>query len=154
MSKRSARKARQLARRKDDQIAGALPESEPAIVRQTEMFPAEITFSESTAFSGPLPPPDLLLEYDQVAPGLAERIVLMAEKEGDHRRTMQRGLLRLSWGGLISAFVITMTGIVGGIALIHEGKSTEGLTTMITAMAALVAVYLTRGGRKKSAGSD
>lgn len=40
-------------------------------------------------FSGPLPPPQILGQYDEVLPGAAERILRMAEKQQDHR----------SWGG-------------------------------------------------------
>lgn len=40
------------------------------------------------AMSGPLPSPELLAQYDQVMPGLAERIVSMAEREQVHRHTI------------------------------------------------------------------
>jgi uncharacterized membrane protein len=40
-------------------------------------------------FSGPIPPPDLLQAYEDAVPGLADRLVAMAEKEGDHRRALE-----------------------------------------------------------------
>ena len=40
--------------------------------------------------SGPLPHPQTLAEYDEVMPGLAERIVAMAEGDLAHRQDMQR----------------------------------------------------------------
>lgn len=40
-------------------------------------------------FTGPIPPPELLHAYEQILPGLADRVVLMAEKEGDHRRRQE-----------------------------------------------------------------
>lgn len=36
-------------------------------------------------FTGPLPHPSILAGYDQVVPGSAERILVMAEKQLDHR---------------------------------------------------------------------
>ncbi len=39
-------------------------------------------------FEGPLPPPDLLKQYEQTLPGIAERIVRMAEEEQAHRHTL------------------------------------------------------------------
>ncbi|MCB2263853.1 MAG: DUF2335 domain-containing protein [Candidatus Thiosymbion ectosymbiont of Robbea hypermnestra] len=42
-----------------------------------------------TSFTGPLPLPDILQKYDQVLPGLTDRIVRMAEAEGNHRRTQE-----------------------------------------------------------------
>ena len=40
---------------------------------------------ESSSFSGPLPPPVMLREYNEVQPGMADRIVAMAEKQSAHR---------------------------------------------------------------------
>lgn len=40
-------------------------------------------------FTGPIPPPDLLRAYENILPGLADRVVSMAEKEGDHRRRQE-----------------------------------------------------------------
>ncbi|MGW4922286.1 DUF2335 domain-containing protein [Streptomyces parvulus] len=39
---------------------------------------------------GPLPAPQTLGEYEQVLPGLAERIVSMAEREQAHRHELER----------------------------------------------------------------
>ena len=40
-----------------------------------------------TTFTGPMPPPDLLRQYDAVVLGAAERILVMAEKEARHRQS-------------------------------------------------------------------
>lgn len=37
-------------------------------------------------FKGPIPHPDALAEYDRILPGLADRIMTMAEAESLHRR--------------------------------------------------------------------
>jgi len=44
-----------------------------------------VSVIEAAAFSGPLPPPSMYNEYNEVLPGSAERILTMAEKEQDHR---------------------------------------------------------------------
>ena len=44
-------------------------------------------------FSGPLPPPDVLEKYNQVAPEAANRIIAMAEQETGHRRDMERMII-------------------------------------------------------------
>src|SRR5688572_18904082 len=36
---------------------------------------------QSMTFSGPLPPPALLAQYEQIAPGAAQQIIAMAERE-------------------------------------------------------------------------
>jgi hypothetical protein len=44
--------------------------------------------------------------------------------------------------GSIFAFVLSLVAIVGGIWLIHEGKSVTGLATIITDLAALATVFV------------
>lgn len=43
--------------------------------------------------SGPLPPPDDLHRYDQLLPGAAQRIIVMAETEQRHRISMEQATL-------------------------------------------------------------
>ncbi|MCL2659595.1 MAG: DUF2335 domain-containing protein [Acidobacteriaceae bacterium] len=43
--------------------------------------------------SGPLPPPDVLTQYDQVVPNGAERIMAMAEQQSRHRIELEPRLL-------------------------------------------------------------
>ncbi|WP_311945309.1 DUF2335 domain-containing protein [Halomonas piscis] len=40
---------------------------------------------EVSQFSGPLPPPGVMADYDRIVPGAAERILQMAEREQDFR---------------------------------------------------------------------
>ncbi|MGF6860592.1 putative membrane protein [Rhodobacteraceae bacterium MBR-64] len=44
----------------------------------------------SEAFSGPIAHPKHLREYDQIHPGAADRIILMAEKRNNHIITMEQ----------------------------------------------------------------
>ncbi len=41
-------------------------------------------------FQGPIPPPDLIAQYERVAPGFAERILTMAEREATARQENER----------------------------------------------------------------
>src|SRR5437868_4554614 len=43
-----------------------------------------------TQYRGPLPPPEMLAEYDRHIPGLAERIVRSWEQQSGHRQTLER----------------------------------------------------------------
>ncbi|MEU2289457.1 DUF2335 domain-containing protein [Streptomyces bacillaris] len=57
---------------------------------------------------GPLPSPHMLAEYEAVLPGLAERIVSMAEGEQAHRHELEKTDLRQD-------YIISRTGQVLGI---------------------------------------
>lgn len=45
--------------------------------------PQNISYTE--AFSGPIPPPNLLERYEAITPGAADRILTMAENQSKHR---------------------------------------------------------------------
>lgn len=49
---------------------------------------------QEASFSGPLPPPALLRQYEEILPGTAERIVSMAEKEQGHRHLQDSQALK------------------------------------------------------------
>ena len=44
-----------------------------------------VSVAEAMSFVGPLPPPTMYREYENVHAGSAERILAMAEKEQNHR---------------------------------------------------------------------
>lgn len=134
-----------------EEMAGSL--SDPAILRQRRAFPATIELTTATAFIGPIPPPELLAKYEQTLPGLADRLVALAERESDHRRALQRRAMRLSELGLAAGFTIAMTALCGGIFLVHEGSQVEGMGSIILAIASLVLLFLTRGKRHAGDGA-
>lgn len=128
-----------------EQMAGSL--SDPAILRQRRPFSSTFEVTTATAFAGPIPPPELLAKYERTLPGLADRLVRAAENESEHRRALQRRAARMSELGLGAGFTIAMTALGGGIFLVHEGSSVEGMGSIILAITSLVLVFLTRGRR-------
>lgn len=50
--------------------------------------PAGLIVAQSASFSGPIPPPAILHQYDAVIPGAAERILKMAEEQSKHRQEL------------------------------------------------------------------
>ncbi|MET7661180.1 DUF2335 domain-containing protein [Streptomyces sp. NPDC005463] len=57
---------------------------------------------------GPLPDPQQLVEYENVLPGAADRIIAMAEREQRHRHDLQQA-------GLKQRFAITRNGQRSGL---------------------------------------
>jgi uncharacterized membrane protein len=67
---------------------GELVEVAAKIQGAVQEFGEEIAEFRSF-FTGPVPPPELLHAYENALPGLADRLVSMAEKEGEHRRLQE-----------------------------------------------------------------
>lgn len=120
-----------------------------------EQHPAAISIRASAAasFSGPLPPPRLLKEYEEASPGSADRIIRMAETEETHRQAIEtraleatiadvekdRSLSRLSliFGALLVALVVA-AGCVVAIA----GHPTQGMILCAATVVSLASVFV------------
>jgi uncharacterized membrane protein len=87
--------------------------------------------------TGPLPHPSVLKLYNDVMPGLAERIVTMAENQSSHRLALetasveaeiaiQKKHLMLMALGQFFSFIVSMTGIIGGVYVAIHGKEWVG----------------------------
>ena len=70
--------------RSDIEPRGALPLGLPGMDSASVAVGRRVTI-EGAAFSGPLPAPSTLAEYDQVVPGLAREIVDQWKAETQHR---------------------------------------------------------------------
>ncbi len=77
-------------------------------------------------FSGPLPHPQILRQYNEVLPGAAERILIMAEKQQDHRIGMDRsGVRRANWG-LGAGYSLSVMGLISSAFLVLHGHEVGG----------------------------
>ena len=96
--------------------------------------------THSIKYSGPLPPPVLLGQYDQVLPGCAERIVQLTEKQSSHRQELEalviRANIRHRSVAMWLSFVVMLVFGYWGYSLILQGHSAVGLTQVILALLA------------------
>jgi uncharacterized membrane protein len=102
-----------------------------------------LTASSSTfEFSGPLPPPQLLKGYNEAFAGCAERIVAMAERQSEHRQSLETTVVesncRAQSRGQWFAFILALVVISGGVYLLAQGKSVQGFSAIILAVASLI----------------
>ncbi len=63
--------------------------SERPMSSSVQKTAAQQLVAQTTSFSGPIPSPATLDEYNQISPGLADRIVSMAETQATHRREIE-----------------------------------------------------------------
>jgi uncharacterized membrane protein len=107
---------------------------------------AMLRVSQQYSFSGPLPPPEVLEKYNQAMPGLAERIICMAEQQARHRQEIEKTVVNsnafVQKVGPFLGFVVAMTAVIGGIELVLKGKDGYGLAAIITALASLAGVFI------------
>ncbi len=115
-----------------------------------EKITAEITATVVTRvakfFSGPLPPPDVLTEYNNAFPGAAERIVIMAEKQMAHRHGLEDVVVssnsRAELTGQIIAAALSAIAILGGIYLAAHDKPLSGLGIILVDVASLAGIFV------------
>lgn len=107
----------------------------------------EIIQEHFRSHRGPLPSPDDLKAYDQVMPGLAERIVSQAAKEQDFRHNTNQNLIdrefKLRGRGQILAIsaLAMMLSIVG--MMVWFGFATEGALLGGSIIVGVVTVFVT-----------
>jgi uncharacterized membrane protein len=82
----------------------------------------------------PLPTPDELAHYEAVLPGLANRIVTMAEQNGHDRRKTNRTIRWATILGQLFAFVTVIAALSIGFYLVNGGKDVAGVSTLIAAI--------------------
>jgi uncharacterized membrane protein len=77
-------------------------------------------------YSGALPPPNILREYDQIVPGAAERLLRQAESQTRHRQELESTVTtdtakRSRIGVYAGVVVVVGLEIVAGLAVVfHE----------------------------------
>jgi uncharacterized membrane protein len=98
------------------------------------------------SWSGPLPPPSALQQYENAIPGSAERMLVMAERQEEHRinieKTQVTGELRRSYWGLAAGFVLSALVIGGGIFLVATGHDWAGATMIGLNLVGLASVFV------------
>ncbi len=107
--------------------------------------------------SGPIPNPAQLEKYEQIYPGLADRIVKMAEKQADHRQSLEKMVIESntkdSARGVLFAFILGLVTIVGGVVLAFSGHEWPGALLGSAGLIGLTGVFIygTRSSKKERA---
>lgn len=107
--------------------------------------PKTITATAQT-FSGPLPPPALLKEYNATIPNGAERIIAMVEAQSKHRQELELKVvssdIENSRTGLHYGLVIGLAAVFGGVVCALAGQQAAGSIIGGTGLTGLVSVFV------------
>jgi len=116
-----------------------------------------------SASAGPIPSPKRLKDYDLALPGLAKRIVDMAEKEQTHRHDTEKAVIKKDYSerriGQILGFLIGLAALGVSLWLGLEGKTAVASIIGGTSVVGLVSVFiisrtLEARGEKQASVSD
>ncbi len=122
-------------------------------VAMAQQQPAEVRLMTASFFQGPLPPPEQLVKYEAIMPGMTERLVRlhertfeMAKDQSEHRRALERHVIesntKSSNRGQWMAYSIMLVTFFAGCLLVYLGKRTEGLWSMFGPLAGILAIFL------------
>lgn len=79
----------------------------------------------SAIFTGPLPPPQILAQYEQITPGFANRVMTFAEEQQRHRIELESQVIpetiNVNKRGQIFAFIITILAIIAMGYFAYQG---------------------------------
>jgi uncharacterized membrane protein len=118
----------------------------------------------SMSYTGPIPPPWMLGQFNKVEPGAAKQILDDAHAEHLHRREMEkadfehardmgrRQLAAAVWesrAGQIFAFVIAILVIGTGAWLIYNDKSGYGFALILLELGGIAAAFLYNDRRQR-----
>ena len=142
-------------------------EQEPIVVNQPPNGQKPTSHSggaalemRSQSFSGPLPPPELLGRYKSMCPGSADRIITLAEREAEHRRSIEHAVVaaevqqgqrdsREAQRGQYCALAITLSAIAAGAYTALSGHEIAGSIIGVGGIGSIVTTFLIGRGAKE-----
>lgn len=115
--------------------------------------PQHLTRFQGTVFEGPLPPPEILIRYNDAVPDAAERILRMAERNQEHRQRLEAVVIpakvRSESRGQLIGLTLALAVIGCGTYVIAIGASGYGFAMILSDLAALVSVFVYVDYRKR-----
>lgn len=110
--------------------------------------------AQTVQFSGPLPPPELLAEYERLFPGAAERMMRQVELQSAHRREIEhlvvKGNVRDSRLGIVAGVLVALGCLAVAGYAVRRGHPTVAITIATATIGTLAGtfVYGTRAAQK------
>ena len=105
------------------------------------------------SYSGPIPRPERLKDYELTLPGAADRILTMAEQAASHRHDMQRRTLELETFDVRSAYgrsnrglylgaFVALAIVAVGAYMAFLGHPAEGAGVVVSTVVGLAATFV------------
>ncbi len=119
--------------------------------------PPQALIQKQQTYTGPIPPPSILADFEKICPGMADRIMTLAEKDAEHVRKYnethlllakdhQRDERHATCRGQWMSFILMLSFILCGFILIILDKKITGTifgsVAMIGALGSLVYSFI------------
>ena len=115
--------------------------------------PAASLVSASYQFSGPIPSPQDLANYENVMPGLADRIITRFERQSEHRMELERYVTRTNALranlGLAVGLVVSLAGLGAAAALGLHGHDWAAGIISVAGLGVLAGVFVYGSNNQK-----
>lgn len=125
-----------------------------AVTQSTNNSTRTVARMEYREMSGPLPDPETLRGFEEVAPGSAERIISMAEKQHAHRIALESMVVtsdvRRSWWGLVAAVATAFGFLAVALTLGLTGHETPAAVIGGTTVVGIVGTFIYGTERRRS----
>lgn len=127
---------------------GSLSATEASAIKESAADVASEIIMKSELFSGPLPPPGVLKEYETVCPGAARDIVNMMKEEGRARRFSAKCLAIAVPVGILVGGIICLGGFYCSVLLAREGLGGKSIAAIFAAVGVVIASIWNSNSRK------
>jgi len=102
------------------------------------------------SFSGPLPPPSVYGQYEQILEGAADRILILAEKNAEHRKEMNSKIvnadIKRSLIGQILGFILSIFFIGAAIYCAYLNQPFPASVLGVGGFSSIISIFVL--GRK------
>lgn len=113
----------------------SLPEEDRAI-----LLKQQIEYTQE--YSGMLPPPSMLREFDNIIPNGADRLMTMLETEAKERHDNNRKYLKYTSIGMFLAFAIAIFGFGSALYLAIQGNNVGAGIMAGTVMLGVITAFI------------
>lgn len=146
MSGRRTRAARRGELQSQHQVKESLERGGMQVLLETRQI--------SVSWKGPVPPPEVMSQYEDLAPGSAKQMLDMAHAQQQHRMDMEKmvvsGNNRRAERGQVMAFSVVLLAFGFAGWMVFLGQALAGSTALFAAIASLAVVFIRgRSGQEK-----
>ena len=100
----------------------------------------------SVLHTGPIPPPEVLAQYEEVLPGLADRIMAEAERQSAHRQAAEMTVIkndaRQSLFGMAAGVVTVLAALAVAAIFVLQGQPWFGIVALLAPITTLAGVFV------------